>query len=68
MKKLILLIALVLLVSVLAQSPGSVVSDTSTSLADSNISDNQMTTSQPQASNSSTSGAITITMTGVLDE
>jgi len=65
-KRLILLIALVVLVMILAKLPASVVSDTS--LADSSIPDNEITTGQPEASNSSASATITITMTGILNE
>lgn len=54
----ILLIGLVLLGS----------SDTAISVDDTGIPDNQITTSQTGASNSSASATITITMTGVLDE
>ena len=68
MKRLILLIALVVLVMTLAKLPASVVSDTRTSLADSNIPHNEITTSQDQASNSSASATITITMYAVSDE
>ena len=60
MKRLILLIALVVMLPVL------VVLDAS--LADSSIPDNEITTSQTEASNSSASVTITITMTGVLNE
>jgi hypothetical protein len=62
-KRLILLIALVVL---LAGLPVLVVSDTSPT--DSNIPDNELTTSQTEASNSSASATITITMTGILNE
>ena len=67
MKRLISLIALVV---ILASLPVLVGSDTSASLIDSSISDNEMTTSGPQASNSSASGTITITWTTapMLDE
>lgn len=68
MKRLILLIALVVLVMILASLPGSVVSDTSAPLADSSTSDNEITTSQTEASNSSASATITITITRILDE
>jgi hypothetical protein len=67
-KRLILLIALVVLVMILAKLPASVVSDTRTSLADSNISDNETITSQTETSNSSVSATITITMYAVADE
>ncbi len=56
MKRLILLIALVVTLLVL------VVSDADTFLADSNTPDNEITTSQIEASNFSTSATITITM------
>lgn len=68
MKSLILLLALVMLVMILANLPVSAKPDTSTSLADSNIPDNRTTTSQTEASNSSVSGVIMITMIGILDE
>jgi len=58
-KRLILLIALVV---ILAGLPVVVVSDTGTSPADSNIPDNEIPTSQTEASNSSASATITITM------
>lgn len=66
MKRLILLIALVVLVMILAKLPASVMSDTNASLTDSNIPDNELTASQTKASNSSASATITITMTGVM--
>ena len=68
MKKLILLLALVVLVMILAGLPPSAVSDTSTSLTEGNILDKEVTTSQTEASNSSASATITITMTGVPNE
>ena len=68
MKRLILLVALVVLAMMLTRLPTSVVSDTRTSLIDSNIPDNEITTCQTEASNSSASATITITMTGVMDE
>ena len=46
MKRLIPLIALVILIMILAKLPASVVSDTSASLADSSIPDNKRTASQ----------------------
>jgi len=55
-----------MLVMILAKLPRPVVFDTNTSLADTNIRDNGITTSQTEASNSSTSATITITMTGIL--
>jgi len=62
MKRLILLVALVVLVVILAGSSPSAVSDSDTSPTYSDISNNEMTTNQTQASNSSASGTITITM------
>jgi hypothetical protein len=59
-KRLILLIALIVMLPVL------VVLDAS--LADSTSADNEITTSQTEANNSSTTATITITMTGVLNE
>ena len=68
MKRLILLIALVVLVGILAGSSASAVSDTDASLADSNIANDEITTSQTEASNSSASASITITMYAVADD
>ena len=68
LKRLILLIALVVLVMILAGLPASVVSDTDVSLTDSNIPDNEITASQTETSNSSASATITITMYTVADE
>jgi len=68
MERLALLIALVVLVVILAGSSASAVSDTRVSLTDSNIPDNGITTSQTEASNSSASATITITMYAVADE
>jgi len=65
MKRQILLIALVVLVVILAGLPVLVVSDTSPN--DSNIPDNELTTSQTESSNSSASATITITMYAVVD-
>ena len=65
MKKLIPLIALVV---ILASLPVLVVSDTGASLTDSNIPDNELTTSRTEASNSSAGVTITITMYAVADE
>lgn len=65
MKKLIPLIALIV---ILASLPVLVVSDTGASVSDSNIPDNELTTSRTEASNSSASATITITMTGILNE
>jgi hypothetical protein len=53
-------------VGISAKLPASAVSDTSP--MDSGIPDNEITTSQTQASNSSTSATITITMYAVADE
>jgi len=66
MKGLILLIALVVLAMMLAKLPISAVSDTS--LADSTSPDNEIATSQTEASNSSASATITITMYAVADK
>ena len=66
MKRLILLIALVVLVVILAGSSAPVVSDTSP--IDSNIPDNETIISQTEASNSSASATITITMTGIVGD
>ena len=63
MKRLIPVIALVV---ILAGLPVVVVSDTSP--ADGNIPDNEITTSQTEASNSSATATITITMYAVADE
>lgn len=68
MKKLILLVALAALVVLLARLPTSVVSDTSASRADSNIPDNELTTSQTAATNSSASATITITIYAVPED
>jgi hypothetical protein len=68
LKRLILLIALVVLVVILASLPTSAVSDTNPSLADSNTLDNEITARQAQASNSSASATITITMYAVDDK
>ena len=65
MKRLIPLIAMVV---ILAGLPVLVVSDTGASLTANNILDNEITTSQTEASNSSASATITITMTGIADE
>ena len=65
MKRLILLTTLAV---ILAGLPVLVVSDTGAPLADSSIPDNDLTTSQTEASNSSASATITITMTGVSNE
>ena len=68
MKRLILSIALVELVIILAKIPASAVSDTSASPIDGNIPHNELTTRQTEASNSSASATITITMYAVADE
>ena len=68
MKRLILLVALVALVMILAKLPASAVSDASGSLAYSSIPDNEITTGPAEASNSTASATITITMTGILNE
>jgi len=65
-RKLKRLIPLIILIVILACLPVIVVSDTSPT--DSNIPDNEITTHQTEASNSSASATITITMTGVLTE
>jgi len=67
MRRLILLIALVVPATILAGASASVVSDTSASLAGSNIPDDEITASQAEASNSSARATITITTTGVLN-
>jgi len=59
-KRLILLIALVMLVMILARLPASAVSDTTR--IESNIPDNETTITQTEAGNSSASATITITM------
>ena len=64
-KKLILLITLVVIIAGL---PIVVASDTSASPKDSKISDNVITTSQTEASNSSASATIMITMYAVAEE
>jgi anionic cell wall polymer biosynthesis LytR-Cps2A-Psr (LCP) family protein len=65
-KRLLLLIVLVVLVVILAASSASAVSDTAPTYGE--ISNNEITTNQTVASNSSTSATITITMTGIIDE
>ena len=62
LKRLILLIALAVLVVILAGSSASAVSDTRVCLTESDIPDNEITTRQTEASNSSASATITITM------
>jgi hypothetical protein len=58
MARLTLLIALVMLVVILAGSSASATPDTTTSLTNSNIPDNEVTTSQIEASNASASEEI----------
>ena len=60
------LISLIILVVILTGLPVLVVSDTPP--ADSNTPDNEITTSQMKASNSSASATITIAMYAVADE
>ena len=67
-KRPIPLTALVALVIILAQLPASTVSDTGVSLIDSNIPDDETATDQTEASDSSASATITITMYAVADE
>ena len=67
MRALIPLMGLVLVV-ILAGSSPSAVSDNDTSPTGNDISNQEVTTSPTEASNPSTSAAITITMTGVRDE
>jgi hypothetical protein len=66
-KRLALLIALVVLVVTLASSSASAVSDVDTSRTYSDISNNEITASQTEASNSSAGVTIRIMMTGVFD-
>ena len=61
-KRLILLIAMVALVMILASSSASAVSDTGLSPTDGNIPDNEIATTQTEASKSSASATITIMM------
>jgi hypothetical protein len=68
MKRLILLIALIVLVTVLAGSSASAVPDTEISLSASNIPETETIFSQTEASNSSASATITITMYAVDDD
>ena len=65
MKRLIPLIAIIVIPVGL---PVLAMPDTGASLTDSNVPDNEMTTGQTKASNSSASATITITMTGILNE
>ena len=62
------LISLIILVVILASLPVLVVSDTGASPTDSSIPDKEITNSQAEASNSSASGTIMITMYAVADE
>jgi hypothetical protein len=62
------LIPLIAVVVILAGLPALVVPDTGASPTDSNIPDNEITTSQTEANNSSASATITITMYAVADE
>ena len=65
MKRLVLLVAFAVILAILC---APVVSDTSARRANSNIRDNEMTSSQTEASNSSASATMTITMYAVADE
>lgn len=67
MKRVVLLIALVVLVVILAGSSATAVPDTDFSIADSNIADDEIPTSQTEAGNSSASATIGITMYAVDD-
>ena len=67
MKRLIPLIGLVLVV-ILAGSSASAIPCLSTPIADSSIPDDDTITCQTEASDSSSSSTIAITMTGVLNE
>ena len=62
MKRLILLVALVMLVMMLAGSSAPAVSDTSDSLTENNIPRDEIATNQTKASNSSAGATITTTM------
>jgi hypothetical protein len=53
---------------ILAELSVLVVSDTGASLINSNVPDNERTTGQTKATNSSASATTTITMTGILNE
>lgn len=68
MRRLVLLIALVTLVMILVNLPASATPHSSTSLADNNISDDEIITNQTHASNSSANATITTTVTGILNE
>ena len=65
MKRLVTIIATAILIVGLALSG---LNDIRIAIADTGIPDNELTTSQTQASNSSAGATITITMTGILDE
>ena len=62
------LLFLVALAVILLGLPLSTISDSSAPLADTSIPDNEITTSQTEASNSSATATITITMYAVVDE
>jgi len=62
------IIPLIAIVVIPAGLPVLAVSDTGASLTDSNVPDNEMTTGQTKASNSSASATITITMTTVTNK
>ena len=68
MRRLILLMALVVPIVMLAKLPRPVVFDASTSLADTNIRDNGITTRQTEVSSLSASATITIMITGIPNE
>ena len=61
-------IFLVILAILLAGSVLLGLSDTDISVADTDVPNNEVTSSVSKASNSSASATITITMTGVIDE
>ena len=62
-KRLIILIALMVLVMILAGSYASAVPDTRAALADNNAPNNELTNNQTKASNSSVGATIMITWT-----
>ena len=66
MKRLILLVALVVLVTILVGSSASAVPDTTH--IDSDMPDNEIATNQTEVSNSLIGATITIKMTGLLNE
>lgn len=68
MRRLALLIALLVLVMIPAGSCASAVSGTSASPADSNLTHNETTVSQTEATNCSASATTTITMYAVDEE